>query len=297
MRIMREGRETSIAAHPVASPLRPEPPDWVRTLTASGDVDESGEPAFALTSLSVDHPPVDHADALAATAAELYRSLGATIREQGRHAVRIWNFVPNIQAAIAGAGDRYMAFNMGRYAAYTDWFGGADAFRSAVPTSSAVGISQDVLAVHALTCSRPGQPIENPRQIPAYRYSRRYGVRPPCFARATRVDDTLLIGGTASILGERSSHPDDVEAQTRETFRNIAALIQAGAEAQLARPLSHLRSLRVHVRRADDAAAVIAAVQELDLDAIDLECVQAPLCRKELLVEIEGMAECPESQF
>ena len=30
-------------------------------------------------------------------------------------------------------------------------------------------------------------PVENPRQIPAFRYSKRYGPIPPCFARATRI--------------------------------------------------------------------------------------------------------------
>jgi hypothetical protein len=53
-----------------------------------------------------------------------------------------------------------------------------------------------------------------------------------------------------------------------------------------------LRSLRVHVREAADAPAVRALVDELAPHVTDVELVQAPLCRRELLVEIEGVAEC-----
>jgi chorismate lyase/3-hydroxybenzoate synthase len=243
-----------------------------------------------MLNVALDDPPDEGADTFADAVAALYRDLATKIRGQDRHVVRIWNFVPNIQGEIDGAGDRYMAFNIGRFAAYTEWFGGMDAFRNSLPTSSAVGIRENALHVYALTCEQPGRSIENPRQIPSYRYSRRYGRRPPCFARATRLDSTLLIGGTASILGERSSHPDDVDAQTRETFRNISALIQAGSDGPLQLPLNRLRSLRLHVREADDAPAVMSVVQDLGLDRLDLEVVEAPLCRKELLVEIEGLA-------
>ena len=80
------------------------------------------------------------------------------------------------------------------------------------------------------TYSRPthrASPLENPRQVPAYRYSRRYGLRPPCFARATKFESTLFIGGTASIIGEDSRHAAAIVAQTEETLSNLRALIAA----------------------------------------------------------------------
>lgn len=285
---MREFRDTSLASQPLALPLRPQPPAWTSALIARNDAADA-DPTFSITSVVLADPPDEDADTFAAAVSGLYRSLAARVRELGRHVVRIWNFVPDIQGKIDGAGDRYMAFNIGRFAAYGEWFG-LDAFRTNLPTSSAVGIRENALHVHALTCIQPGRPVENPRQIPSYRYSRRYGRRPPCFARATRVDSTLLIGGTASILGERSSHPDDVDAQTRETFRNISALVQAGSDTNVQLPLGCLKSLRLHVREADDAPAVMSVLHELELDRLDLELVEAPLCRKELLIEIEGVA-------
>jgi len=246
--------------------------------------------AFSLVSAVLDRPPDRDARAFAEAAASVYRSIALEIRrDPRRHVVRIWNFVPDIQGRIAGAGDRYMAFNLGRYAAYTEWFQGP-VIRANMPTSSAVGVSGNAISVHALISDRPGRPIENPRQIPAYRYSRRYGDRPPCFARGTRLDSMFLIGGTASILGELSIHDGDVEAQTRETFRNISVLILAGWGRSVDHPLGRLRSLRVHVRDADDLASVIPILEELALDHLEIETVQARLCRTELLVEIEGVA-------
>jgi chorismate lyase/3-hydroxybenzoate synthase len=148
-----------------------------------------------------------------------------------------------------------------------------------------------MLSVHVLASEVEGEPVENPRQIPAYQYSRRYGPRPPCFARATRLGSRLLIGGTASILGERSTHDGDIERQTRETLQNIAALLGAAREDAPAAPLDRLSSLRVHVRDAADAPAVRAILAKTLQPATDIELVQASLCRKELLVEIEGVAE------
>src|SRR5581483_9042653 len=264
-------------------PLAPRPPAWADALVAS-------DPEFSLLSVDLPDPPSPSAAALAASAASLYDSLGRDLAQASRHAVRIWNFVPDIQGAIDGAGDRYMAFNMGRFDAYCRWFGDPATFRRALPTSSAVGVEGASLSVHVLAATAPGRPVENPRQIPAYRYSRRFGARPPCFARATRVGSRLFIGGTASILGEDSYHGDSIERQTRETIRNLEALIRhsgLGAGA----PLDRLTSLRVHVRDAADAPQVRAMIERFAPHVRDVEFVQAFLCRRELLVEIEGTAE------
>lgn len=285
-----------------APPIRPVPPAWVDALVTGAAqetlVDGTPElvsraaPSFTLLSAQWRRPPVAKAESFASAVAQLYGAVASELRRQRRHPVRIWNFVPEIQAPIAGAGDRYMAFNMGRFAAYSAWFGGVGAFGRAVPTSSAVGITEDLLAVHVLASDESGQQVENPRQISSYRYSRRYGFRPPCFARATKLPPRLLIGGTASILGEDSRHGGDVARQTRETFRNLAALVSASRPAEARRPLAALRSLRVHVRDAADAGTVRVLVEALVPHVDDVELVQAPLCRRELLVEIEGVADC-----
>ncbi len=75
----------------------------------------------------------------------------------------------------------------------------------------------------------------------------------------------------------------------RETFRNIDALITAASRSG-AGGLDALRSLRVHVRDADHAAQIESLVHRLAPDVPAVEYVEAALCRRELLVEIEGVA-------
>ncbi len=140
--------------------------------------------------------------------------------------------------------------------------------------------------------------MENPRQVPAYKYSRRYGPRPPCFARATRLAQPidgawwLLVAGTASIRGELTVHVGDVDAQTVETLDNLDALL-AAAEARRATSAARARwrSLRVYVVRPDDLAVVRDRIEARYGPVPDIEFTQAELCRSDLLVEIEGIAE------
>ncbi len=185
-----------------------------------------------------------------------------------------------------------MAFNAGRFAAFADWFGDLDAFPRAMPTASAVGIRGSTLWIHVLAASCSGTPVENPRQIPAYRYSPRYGARPPCFARATKLGGTLFIAGTSSIVGEDSHHVGDINIQARETLRNLAAVIASATTLSESDALSALRDVRVHISNPDHADRVLQILDAALSDAVEMEFVEAQLCRRELLVEIEGRATC-----
>ena len=216
---------------------------------------------------------------------------------------------------MGGGRDRYMVFNAGRYAAFEDWFGQAALFTRTVPTASAVGIGSGSLAIHALGARHSGIPVENPRQVPAYRYSARYGALPPCFARGTIVHGlpdppgtgpdapVLLVGGTASIVGEDSLHERDARQQALETFENLAELVAAArrqlgardgsAEATADTPraaFDAFTELRVYIVRDTDATLLREMVTERFGRTARIEFAQADLCRRELLVEIEGLA-------
>lgn len=223
------------------------------------------------------------------------------------HPVRLWNHLPEIHAPSGDGTDRYMAFNAGRFNAYSQWLGGAGSFDRTVPTASAVGHKADDLVVHALGARSPGIAVNNPRQIAPYRYSKRFGPRPPCFARATVLPSQndaaarILVGGTASILGEDSLHLEDVAEQTRETFENLAHLIRAAigttsdgingmSAVDAARWLRHFTDLRIYYVREGDRSYIEARAAEAFAPTCRIEYVRADLCRAELLVEIEGLA-------
>jgi chorismate lyase/3-hydroxybenzoate synthase len=295
----------------VLAALAPEPPAWAvdhfaDTRLAAADLD-----GWRLVGTHIPDCASLDAATLERAVADAYRVLAASLRASGHHPVRFWNFVPGIHADMGGGRDRYMVFNAGRYAAFEEWFGQAALFTRTVPTASAVGIGSGSLAIHALGGRDPGQPVENPRQVPAYRYSARYGPLPPCFARGTIVRGlpvrrsgaapaALLVGGTASIVGEESLHDRDARQQALETFENLAELV-AAARRQIALPAAAageapraafdaFTELRVYVVRDADAPLLREMVSERFGRTARIEFAQADLCRRELLVEIEGVA-------
>ena len=220
------------------------------------------------------------------------------------HPVRFWAFIPGIHDDLGAGLDRYMAFNAGRYSAFATHFGKPAAFDRSVPTASAVGIRGDQFVLYALAAGAPGRPIENPRQVSAYHYSRRFGPMPPCFARATIIElpggeAVLIVGGTASIIGEESRHIADLPQQSDETFRNLANVVASAGGRHLSEhaPVDEVRSLladftdiRVYHPRQSDQAAIEALVTKAFAPSCRIELMPAFLCRSELLIEIEGLA-------
>ena len=95
--------------------------------------------------------------------AEIYRRMFAQI--PGRAIYRVWNYVPSINAPLPGniPLDQYMGFCLGRGQVMADMdipFGAA----------SAVGSPGNELIVVMLHGTGSVEPLENPQQVPAYRY-------------------------------------------------------------------------------------------------------------------------------
>jgi chorismate lyase/3-hydroxybenzoate synthase len=282
--------------------LRRVPPDWVMRLLGHASRHELPgvqlQSGGELTLLHACVPDVVEmsADEMRQAAAGIYANLGNALATIDRSPVRMWNYMPHPTERLESGRDRYMAFNQGRHDGYHSWpaRGGRENVRFS--TASAVGIDDRDLTVFCLASVAGGEPIENPRQIPAWRNSARYGPASPSFARATATTfpgrRLLLIGGTASVVGEDTAHAGDIRAQTAETLENLAAVIASANETSMVDGVLHgLTDVRVYLTRPDDAMLVreqlLTACPRLDA----IELVLAPLCRRDLLVEIEGVAE------
>jgi len=241
---------------------------------------------------------------------EAYRTIHYLLDEkQSQHAIRIWNYIPDIQSVMPDGLDRYMIFNAGRFAAYYDWYGRDKTLETSIATATGIGYVGSDLCIQVLASTQPGKPIENPRQIQSYRYSPCYGPLPPCFARATltsKQESTLpdlLVGGTASVCGERSIHDQDIIAQTKETLINLGHLVHTAAQLDnlsdttsgsidVDVQLRRFESIRVYYRDKGHLNTIMDIVwPHIDhLNPSEIEVVQADICRRELLVEIEGTA-------
>ena len=206
-------------------------------------------------------------------------------------AIRIWNYLPEINRA-AGGVERYRLFNEGRRRAFETF---DCAVRGNVPAASALGSTAGgSLVVYFLAGTDPGIAIENPRQVSAYDYPTDYGEFSPTFSRATLATApgglVLLVSGTASIVGHRTVHAGDVIAQTRETVTNIRALVGEANRVMHADLFVPERlQYKAYVRRAADLAAVAAEFVAAVHPAAPVVYLQGDVCRADLLVEIEAV--------
>ena len=224
----------------------------------------------------------------AAATEQAYRQLDAARLACGSpHWWRFWNYLGGI---VDGEGDaeRYRQFTLGRHRAWAD----TGQINQSLPAATAIGCAEG-LHIFALAGQQSATPIENPRQVSAWRYPRDYGVQPPSFARASLVRDGqqgwLFVSGTASIVGHQSRHLLDLAAQFAEARLNLDAVITAAAQAADCDPACFTpHNFKLYWSRAEDA--------QRHQGLADLLCALAPtqvlhgtVCRRELGVEIEAL--------
>lgn len=200
------------------------------------------------------------------------------------HLLRMWNYMDAINE---GSGDleRYRQFNVGRGR-------GLGEVSQSYPSATAIGKQRadHILQVFWLAGKVAGQSLENPRQVSAYHYPRVHGPVSPVFARALIApDDTLLISGTASIVGHHSQHLDDAMEQLEETLRNLSSFAP-----YVRRPRTSTSGdlLKVYVREPALTPRIAERLRQL-YPTSDILFVAADVCRRELLLEIEAISLAP----
>lgn len=221
-----------------------------------------------------------------------YRHLLHQLLESGfPHLWRIWNYFPAINQDQHGL-ERYRLFCVGRHEALADTLPG---FPASLPAGTAVGTQSGPLQIYFLAGAHPALHLGNPRQVNAYDYPSLYGPRSPSFARASlyRSDSAtqLFISGTASVVGHQSQHKGLADLQARETMTNLRALLDRAhcVPAALEREARLQSIFKVYVRNRDHLDVVRRVTDDPFFASSHLLYLQGDLCRKELLVEIEGL--------
>ncbi len=140
-------------------------------------------------------------------------------------------------------------------------------------------------------------PIENKSVLnEAYDYPQKVS-----FVRGMRVDldncVMLFISGTASVdESGQSIHFGDIKTQTRRTFENIKGLLESEDADwhDIVRTTCYLADFR-HYDEFNEVRNDFYVEQGLDpLPAST--CIEARICRPELLVEIEAIAMIPKDR-
>ncbi|MET0532939.1 MAG: pteridine-dependent deoxygenase [Steroidobacter sp.] len=196
------------------------------------------------------------------------------------HLLRMWNYMDAINEG-EGDSERYRQFCVGRAR-------GLGAGIQSYPSASALGRhrADNLLQVFWLAGKVPGKAVENPRQVSAYHYPRVHGPVSPSFSRAlVAPDDTVLISGTASIVGHVSQHHDNPMEQLEETVRNLSALTP---HVSRTRGSAGKDLLKIYVRDPALTPKIEQRLRQLFPNS-EFLFVGADVCRRELLVEIEAV--------
>ena len=210
---------------------------------------------------------------------------------------RVWIYMADITQG-EGDAERYRQFSLGRHRALSLKPG----FELNLPAATAIGTHGSGLNIYFIAGKSPGIQVENPRQVSAFSYPREYGPRSPSFSRATlrRWADGahLYVSGTASIVGHASQHLDDPAMQLNEVANNIRALVQnaldkhyAGHEASECTPLG----LKLYLRQRQHLPTLRPLIPQLFGAATPILCMEGDICRRDLLLEVEGIYAMPGS--
>lgn len=237
-----------------------------------------------------------------------YTKLFSIIAERNLGSIaRIWNYVPRI-LDIADPSlpeqdrERYRQFNAGRRDAWELFGPKQKDGELLLPAATGIGSHNGPLVLECLVTKNSVIYIENPRQIPAFNYPSKYGSKPPVFARGSLVTSAaqtdLYISGTASIVGSETQHKDDLVAQVKETFINIATLIGAQNMKNYGESgfeLSDIAGLRVYIKDRHAYLVIKSEVEKIIGTHMPVVYVNDDICRSDLLLEVEGVAQRPKA--
>ena len=246
---------------------------------------------FGCIALPEPHGEAAANSTLKATTTAAYAQIFATLEATGYgQLVRVWNYVSGINQP-ADAGERYWEFNSARYESFLAFH---RPIAETVPAASALGTpGNSPLVIYFLANRTVAQMLENPRQVSAYRYPPQYGPRSPTFSRAALLAEgggTLMISGTASIMGHRTMHANDVTGQTSETLENIRALVGAANRLNTEQRFTvEALSYKAYLRHSADLPTVASTLRAALGPVAPIAFLTAEVCRRGLLVEIEAV--------
>lgn len=274
--------------------------------------DEEGKRLFTegILPSSIDAPILEQST-------EVLAKLGAVLDAEGMEIntiVRQWNYIERITHVPdrAGANQHYQDFNDARshFYARTEWRGGYPAATGIGTTHGGIMVEVDAVAFRNRRCGA-AVALDNGLQVAAHDYSQHVliGVADkifrhkttPKFERAKAVVEAssngsalqVYISGTAAIRGEASLTGVGIERQTITTLENIEYLISRqnlrkhGVKAE---KTPEIQIFRVYLK-AESLLEPARRIIDERYPGVQALYVLTDVCRDELLIEIEGVAQ------
>jgi enamine deaminase RidA (YjgF/YER057c/UK114 family) len=193
----------------------------------------------------------------------LYEEIFRLTQYKYPNIIRCQNYLPKILP------DNYNKFNVGRKRAFNK-----KGYKDR-PSALAVDIRKENLTIDFIATNKDIGYISNSRQIDPEFYPAFLGEQ-PLFSRAVIVDKNMYISGTASIIGYKTTHRNNLLDQLNEIIQNISTLI-SGQNLELG-------DLKFTIYVKEDR--YIGEIKSnFKHDAI---YQVADMCREDLLLEIEA---------
>ena len=219
-----------------------------------------------------------------------------------------WNYIENIIQCSGSdqVQQNYQLFNDVRSMHYAN-----ANFRNSYPAATGIGMHTggvilDCIAVRETT-DVAIVPLTNSRQVDAYQYSPKVLVGTPAqgFAHCTTPKfergkyvavngfERMYVSGTAAIVGENSTSPTSIEEQAVVTIENMYNVITA--DSLKINGIANDRTARfTYVRgyvKCPDDVTVVQQICKKYFGDISILLLISDVCRVNLLVELEGVAE------
>lgn len=211
--------------------------------------------------------------------------------------VRQWNYIEDILGFDAQE-QHYQSFNNVRSTFYGEAF-----TRTGYPAATGIGMNQGGIIIEFIAIQSPELitfPIDNPEQISAHAYSENVLVGEQCvlkttpkFERARYLElfgkKIIFISGTASIRGEHTVGVGNPAEQTEITISNIEQLYSKQVLSKITTDelTPKYGHARVYIKDRKDYNA-IRKTFKTHFGNLPVVYIIADICRKDLLVEIEG---------
>ena len=249
-------------------------------------------------------PASDFSESVRRQSQEVFTKLDSLLSAYGfavDDIVRQWNYIGNIVSCRDGE-QNYQEFNDARthYYAKGVWGNG---YPAATGLGSADGIIVGGIAFKtAKTDARGIYAIDNPLQVAAHAYSKEVLIdndenalkSTPKFERAKLIETAggvcCFVSGTAAIRGEESVDAHSARLQTVKTIENIEYLVSKENLERFGCKPYDLKcvQLQVFIKHKEDYEAVREEVEKT-YPQVSVVYTIADVCRRELLVEIEGI--------
>jgi len=215
-----------------------------------------------------------------------YNTLFEIAKLEKMEIVKIWHFIPELLSKYNNDKTNYSLLCESREIVYKEYFNNFN-----FPAATAIGIKGKKILIYFFAGKfSKYKVIENKRQVSSYLYPQQIFKEKPMFSRAVSFDNfrsgvsKIFISGTASIKGYKSMHSLNLKEQLNEALKNYGTFISLNNNSS--------NVSRIYITNINDEDKLWIQQKLEKVFGVDrFIIVKGDICRKELIIEVEGVSD------